>query len=532
MPNDTPIMVKPESGLVVDIEDYRPKQKPIVQIVGGALPEMVSAAEQHLITSDKEIFQRGDFVIRPAMQRIPIADDQKTSGMRLVPIRLNHMVERFTQAVEFQKYNARERKWLKTDCPKNVAATYLERVGLWKLADLLALTNCPTMRPDGSIIDRPGYDAETGILFSPLGLTFPPVPYKPTKEEGRAALDRIKALISEFPFVDGASRSVALSGILTAVVRRSLRSAPLHAFDAPVAGTGKSKLADLASMFAAGHEAPAITPGGNKEETEKRLGAMLLSGDPVISFDNCTEPLGGDALCSCLVQTIVKIRILGKSETPTIVCNAALFANGNNFSVFGDMVRRTLQARLDPQCERPELRTFTTEDPILVLRRERPRYVVDALTALRAFIVAGKLQQATPLGSFEAWSDLVRSALLWFGEPDPCDTMDRIRTGDPDLAELSSVLKAWHEVFSEQRVTVKAVIEKAYERKDGYDGTGTFCCPDLRESLLAIAGDNGVINGKRLGKWLLKQQDRVVEKKRIRRGREANAVWQVEIISQ
>jgi hypothetical protein len=29
-----------------------------------------------------------------------------------------------------------------------------------------------------------------------------------------------------------------------------------------------------------------------------------------------------------------------------------------------------------------------------------------------------------------------------------------------------------------------------------------FCCPDSREALLAIAGDGGVINSWRLGKWL------------------------------
>jgi hypothetical protein len=35
--------------------------------------------------------------------------------------------------------------------------------------------------------------------------------------------------------------------------------------------------------------------------------------------------------------------------------------------------------------------------------------------------------------------------------------------------------------------------------------------PDFREALLAIAGDHGAINGRRLGKWLAGNQNRVVE---------------------
>jgi hypothetical protein len=517
------------SGIIA--EDYPPKQKPIIQIIAGTLPEMVSAAERHLMASDKEVFQRGDFVIRPAMQRIPIADDRKTSGWRLIPIRQNHLAERLMEAIEFQKFDSRSKQWVKADCPPKLAATYLERVGLWKLPDLLALTNCPTLRPDGSIIEKPGYDAATGILFAPLGILFPPVPKDPTKDEARLALDRIMALISDFPFVDDESRSVALSGILTAQVRRSLRSAPLHGFDAPVAGTGKSKLVDLASMFAAGHEAPAITPGGNKEETEKRLGSMLLAGDAVISFDNCTGELGGDALCSCLVQTMVKIRILGKSETPTIVCNAAMFANGNNFGVFGDMVRRTLLARLDPKCERPELRQFKTEDPILVLRRERPRYVVDALTVLRAFVVAGKPEKIAPLGSFEGWSELVRAALIWLGEADPCTTMEKIRAHNPELAALRSVVNQWHHTFGQDRLTVKQLIERSSEQVDDHMGSSRFVHAELREALLIVAGNRGGIDSRRLGEYLKASQDRIVDGKRIIRAgdRQGVALWQIEI---
>jgi len=95
-----------------------------------------------------------------------------------------------------------------------------------------------------------------------------------------------------------------------------------------------------------------------------------------------------------------------------------MFATGNNLVVIGDMTRRTLVCSLDAGVERPENRTFKAPDPIDVVRGDRAKYVVAALTVLRAYHVAGRPEQGTiPLGSFEVWSRRVRDALIWLGEP-------------------------------------------------------------------------------------------------------------------
>jgi putative DNA primase/helicase len=370
------------------------------------------------------------------------------------------------------------------------------------------------MRPDGSVVELGGYDVRTGILYDPRGIIFPPVPAEPTIDDARAALALVKSLVREFPFVDASGLSVALSGILTAMVLRSLPTAPLHAFDAPTVGTGKSKLVDVASMFVSGHEAAVITPGKTEEELEKRLGSMLLAGDAVISFDNCSAPLGGDFLCACLTQPIVRARILGKSETPSLLSNAAMFGTGNNFSVFGDMVRRTLCGSLDAKCERPELRTFETEDPVKVLRRRRPPYVVAALTVLRAYVVAGSPHQTDALGSYEDWSDLVRSSLLWVGETDPCETMEKIRAEDQTLNTLATVINEWP-FETTNRVTVKQIIERACEQTDDYAGSAQFTCAAFRDALLAGAGKGGMIDNVTLGNWIRDNKNRPIGRKRI-----------------
>jgi putative DNA primase/helicase len=511
-----------------------PSAKPIVQITGGALPESIDAAERHLLAADRDIYQRGDFVVRPAPAIIQIADNKKVVGLRLVPIKPNHMAERFTAAVDFQRFDKRCNEWVRIDCPPKIAATYLERVGLWRLPVLTGIVNCPTLRPDGSILDQPGYDRATGLLYDPRGVIFPPISSEPAIGAALAALAKLKLLICEFPFVGEASLSVALSGILTTLIRRSIPTAPLHGFTAPVAGSGKSKLVDVASMFGVGHEAPVIAPGKTEEEMEKRLGAMLLSGDAIMSFDNCDNGLGGAFLCQCLTQTIVKPRILGKSETPNIPSNASMFATANNLTLLGDMIRRSLMSTLDPQCEQPELRRFKTEDPVLTLRRERPALVVAALTMLRAFVVAGSPPPAdiVPLGSFEDWSKLVRACLIWLGEADPCTTMGKIRAGDPRLATLTAVIEQWDQTVGTSRTTVSDVIEKACLREDAYSGGGRFLNPSLRDALLIVAGQGGMIDGRRLGNWLSANKERVVNYKRfIQDGtRQGTACWRIERI--
>ena len=173
-----------------------------------------------------------------------------------------------------------------TDCTLRIAETYVAREGMWKLPVLTGLINSPTLRPDGSILDRPGYDVSTGMLFDPKQTRFPSITPEPDRDEALAAQSYLRKLIDSFPFVGDADRAVALSGILTTVVRRSIPTAPLHAFNAPVAGSGKSLLVDIASMIASGRPAAVIAHGKTEEEMEKRLGAAFIAGDALISIDN------------------------------------------------------------------------------------------------------------------------------------------------------------------------------------------------------------------------------------------------------
>jgi hypothetical protein len=121
------------------------------------------------------------------------------------------------------------------------------------------VVNTPYLRPDRSLCATPGYDEATGRLYRPQNQIFSAIPDRPTKADAKAAIILIDDLIDSFPFVGAVDRAVALSAIFTAIDRRSMATAPLHAFSAPVAGSGKSMLTDIAAMVSA-----ALAPLGGK----------------------------------------------------------------------------------------------------------------------------------------------------------------------------------------------------------------------------------------------------------------------------
>lgn len=492
-----------------DADDDDGDGRPVIRIFAGFLHRAVDMAEGALMQAGLGYYQRGSMVVRPAMVPVAVSDGRTVDASRLVDVKAHHMAEAFTRVVSFKRFDKRAEEWVNSDCPHRIAETFLAREGQWRLPVLTGIINCPTLRADGSILDLPGYDVQTGLLFDPQDVQFPALPRDPDRDMALRALAYLKDRISTFPFVTEGDRAVALSAILTALVRRSLPTAPLHGFNAPTAGTGKSMLVDLASLIATARPAPVIAQGKSEEEMEKRLGAALIAGDVLIAIDNCEEPLGGELLCQTMTQTSLKVRILGKSVNAEVPSNAAIFATGNNLTFEGDMTRRALRATLDAGVERPELRAFD-RDPLAMVTERRGDYVSAGLTVLRAFHIAGRPQQRAPLGSFTDWSRWVRDALIWLGEADPCDTMEELRGADPKLDALTSVLEGWREVIGLQPANVRDVIERATEQRPQLYGRAEFVHPEFREALLRVAGEGGAINGRRLGKWIGSHQNRIV----------------------
>jgi hypothetical protein len=479
---------------------------PQIKVIRGELPRIVQEAELALISLGREIYQRGGQVVRPVLQKLRASDDRTTSGYVLVPVTQPDLVVTLGCAARFVKWDGRSKDWEPVDPPGNVAETYLHSYGRWKLPILAGVTGAPFLRPDGSVCNTQGYDAETGLLYKPA-IAFSDVTDAPLRDEAVAALKYIDdTLLKDFPFVTRADKAVALSAILTALDRHNMQSAPLHAFTAPAAGTGKSKLVDIVSVLLTGHEAPVINQGNTEEELEKRVGAKLLDGVPVFSIDNCERKLESSFLCTVLTQATASVRLLGKSKSVTTPSSALICATGNNLVIVGDLTRRTLLSSLDAQCERPELREFD-QDAVDIAKAHRGRLVAAGLTILAAWQAQG-LKGSQPLGSFEGWSRRVRDALMWLGCADPVDTQTGVRADDPKLQELAEVMAHWEDQIG---IAVQVSVQDVVSRSTNSQA--------FRDVLMAVAGAKagGSISKERLGLWLRNKVGKIVAGRAIRK---------------
>jgi hypothetical protein len=416
------------------------------------------------------------------------------------------------EAAGFQKWDHRRKKLVDTDPALHYVRVLLATERRWRLPHVSGIISTPTLRPDGSLFAEPGYDPETELYLAP-GFQIPPIPEHPTREQALAALRLLIDLLSEFGFKRSSggehemrlNRSVALSGLLTPLVRGSLPTAPMHLIAAHMAGTGKSYLVDTFAVIATGRLCPVITALKSVEETEKRLGAIVLSGIPMISLDNCTHDLSGEFLCQMAERPVIKVRILGHSETPDCEVRTAAYGTGNNITFKGDMVRRGLVCNLETLDERPELRKFS-RNTLRQAAANRAAYVAAALTVMRAYLAAGAPEVCGPFGSYAEWSTMVRSPLVWLGEPDPVASVDKTQAEDPELADLRELFDLCVGEF----------------RSDAVYGTATFITAanaapvgfnpnPFKELLLRVASDkDGDISAKRLGEWLYRHSGRVV----------------------
>lgn len=495
----------------------------VIEVRPGDLVAIIRRAEAELLFGGG-VYQRAGSLVRPVRHDSIAGHAEALNGLPLGALRLCELTtpwltERFATVAKWQRFNEKEQAWKAIDPPEQYAKTYLAKTGQWRTPILTGIVECPTLRSDGSLLNAPGYDPASGLYVDYAGSPVA-VPEFPTRTEALAALAVLKEPYSEFQFADPAmGLSIALAAVLTAVIRRSLRTAPLFAFDAPVMGAGKGLLVKIAALIATGRPAPLLSQGQDEAETEKRLGSMLLAGVSMINLDNIERPVGGELLCSMLTEPVCGVRILGKSESPDMPCNLTLFATGNNLQFMGDMVRRVLICRLDPGVERPDARTFNRNLNDWV-PAHRARLLSAALTVLRAYVVADKpAQPITPYGSFEEWSGWVRSALVWLGETDPCLSRTALEDDDPVLSALHSILPLWSHDLGPRTYTAAEVC--------------TLARGDLLVALLDVAAsrrDPEKMDPKRLGKWLLKYKGRVASGLRIVRGEDSDkkiALWRV-----
>ena len=170
------------------------------------------------------------------------------------------------------------------------------------------------MDRDGRLIQSPGFDAASGLLLDFEEGAFPGDSREPHIGRCQGSPRRPAAAPARLPICRCNIGGRRTGGDPDRPDPANDGHRPLHAFDAPTPGTGKSLLTSIIGVIVTGREPAAMSQGKDPEEDEKRLSAALRAGDPVILIDNCEREITGNFLCMMLTQLVVSPRILGQTE--------------------------------------------------------------------------------------------------------------------------------------------------------------------------------------------------------------------------
>ena len=289
------------------------KDLPVIQLAAGRLAAIATVAEQVLQQAGLPIYQRGDSLVRPIIEEVDASHERRTKVAQLKTIDQVYLRDLMSRVANWLRFDKREKQLVPADPPPDIAATVLARQGEWGFPKIAGVIMTPTMRPDGTLLTEPGYRC---------------------RQRGCSLLSRRQCHRSRRP---DAGRCAGIAGAAgrpadrISVGRRNSEGGRVVGPDHPggarrfcgradarhagtVAGSGKSYLIDIVAAIVIGQPMPVMAAGRSEEETEKRLGAALIAGQPLISIDNVNGELGGDALCQIIERPLVDVRVLGKSE--------------------------------------------------------------------------------------------------------------------------------------------------------------------------------------------------------------------------
>jgi hypothetical protein len=473
-----------------------------IEVAKGALHEVTERILKALAGEPDIFLGPGGLVL---------VDSTAEGTARQTPLNLETLTARVVAICSFHLPATDRNPPQPIDPPSRPLAIIAKRRDRCGIRELDGVVTAPTLRPDGSVLDHPGYDSATRLLLL-VDEEPPDIPGVPTRPQAEAALEYLIEPFRGFSFANELDWSVFLSALLTAVVRRTLPTAPGFVVSATTAGTGKTKLGQCVDILAGGTGETRALPG-DSEEMRKALTAALMEGRPSIIFDNVSGHLRGDVLCAVLTSPVHTDRILGVSQSAQLSTRTMLLFTGNNLEAAGDLSRRVLRVELDPGCAEPWRRRFEFE-PVARVRERRQALVAAALTVLRGYIAAGHPEVVrTHTGSFEGWSRLVRSTVVWLGWTDPEQSLLLNLETDPETQALRDVARAWLGRFGADRFVLNSELATLSQ---GVTGASCALADAFHE---ALPRD---VTPRAMGKWLAYRKGRIVDGHRFVASRTGN----------
>jgi putative DNA primase/helicase len=513
---------------------------PIRVVPASTLPEIKTGVDiariadegiAALAKSESGIYERGGRLVsvvrisEPPKYRKGLRVERSIGSPLIRTLALPSLYERLSSAALWLK-KSKKGDFIPT-VPHDKATRAIFERGEWGgIPSLVGVTVAPAFRADGTLLQEPGFDAATGLLYWP-NARYPTVPSSPSLDDAKGAYEAICATVRCFPFAIPSHRAAWVCSLLTVLARTAIDGpVPMFIMDANTRGVGKTKLVDAVFRIVLGFGAPQTALPEQNEEIRKTITSCVLAGDQAILFDNIKRKLGGEGIESAVTAVTWKGRRLGSDDQMSAPMRIVFFATGNNLELTSDLARRAMHIRLESPFENPEDRNDTF-DLIEWIEERRHHLVAWALTILRAWHVAGRPRVTKTMGSFEAWSDVIPQAVAWSSGVDPLEARASVDVeNDEERNQLNAVIVCLESMGT--NVTAKQVITTLFGGGDRHDGaTPLDHHPSYQAAREAIESVTWTKPGQtpsaqRFGKYLQRIKGRVVAGRRLERGPVAN----------
>lgn len=349
--------------------------------------------------------------------------------------------------------------------------------GISALANIIG---APVLRPDGTILQAPGYDSATHLFYDPHA-DLPAIPDLPTPEQVRAALDfLLDEVLGDFPWAGPADRANYVALLVSPILRPYIGGLmPLGAISASDRGSGKTLLTDIIGTLYGATVRPWVS---DDDELRKAVTSLLLGSNPVIVLDNIGERDSVEAptLAMLLTSQAWGDRILGRSEQTLLVNDRLWLVTGNNIRFGGDIAQRTVLVRLDPKCARPDLRTgfhIPDLDEWLEDDVNRGRLLAALLVLVRSWIASGAPRADIAMRSFRRWARAAGGFVAFHGLEGFMTNVDQLEEQDEEAAAWGSFLTVWFQRYGSEPKTSAELRQSAQSMSGfGFDDpwNGTF----------------------------------------------------------
>lgn len=398
---------------------------------------------------------------------------------------------------------------------------------------LRGIIGAPVLRPDGSLVQKPGYDEETGLYYKPM-VKIPAIPDRPTKTQIEDAKRFVfSEVFGEFCWSSTADFANYLALLVSPILRPYINTlTPFGIVTAPTRGSGKTNLTDAVGMLYG--QAVQVYPKHDEEFRKSITTTLMTDVSPVVIFDNLAEgaTIRSSVLAKLMTGEVWSDRILGGNKQATLINDRLWLATGNGLTVGGDMASRTVLVRLDPRMAKPELRTFEMGQFSDWIRVEanRTKLLVALLTLVRGWIDADAptAEQYTMRG-FTRWAQAMGGFLEFLGIFGFLGNVDELEERDADQEEWATFLAKWHQVYADKKRSARVI--HASSRPE-FAGGMINMDPWAGSFLLDDAGNTP--NPKKLGEMLSGHRDKFYDKYVLRGARNTSTnstEWWVEKIA-